>query len=425
MDSKIKILYVEDEESIREGLVPVLKYFSDQLFIATDGVEGLEAFKEHQPDIIISDIKMPNMNGIEMVKEIKEINPKQHIIFTTAHSESGFFMEAIESHVDAYILKPIDLDILEEKILELKEQIELKRKYKKQQVIIQEISAFQDNLLIVLNKDLQTIFLNQKCLHFCDVKNHKEFNDVYGCVSKLFLEDKNSYIPQEHKKENWIEQILALSDEKRIVSMYDRYDKKIKYLLLSLKNIPSTQHYILNFSEATNLTIEKNRFEERAFHDELTQIYNRAYFNEILQKELAKETRTHEPLSFVIFDIDKFKNFNDTYGHQMGDTILKELAAIVKSHSRASDTFARWGGEEFVLILPNTSLENAFKVAQSLREHITKHIFTDNLHVSCSFGVSLYRDGEDVKSFLHRADDALYKAKANGRDRVEIEEEQL
>ena len=420
MDSKIKILYVEDEESIRDGLVPVLHYFSEELFVATNGLEGLELFKKHQPDIIVSDIKMPKMNGIEMVKAIKEINPKQHIIFTTAHSESGFFMEAIEAHVDAYILKPIDLDILEEQILQIKEQIELKRKYKKQQVIIQEISAFQDNLLIVLDETLQTIFLNQKCLRFCNVKDHKEFNSVHGCVSTLFIDDKNSYIPK--KDANWLEDILSLSDEKRVVSMYDTDDESNKYFLLSIKCIDETQHYILNFSEVTNLTLEKNRFEERAFHDELTQIYNRAYFNEMLQKELAKAKRSKQPLTFVIFDIDKFKNFNDTYGHQMGDEILKELAKVVKESSRDSDTFARWGGEEFVIILPNTSLEDGFKVAQSLRKKIKEHIFTDGLRVTCSFGVSLYKDDEDLKKFLHRADEALYKAKANGRDRVEIEE---
>ena len=102
MDTKITILYVEDENSIRDSLVPILKFFSKELYLGVDGEDGLEKFKEYKPDLVISDIKMPKMNGIDMVKAIKEIDKKQHILFTTAHSESSFFMDAIDSHVDGY-----------------------------------------------------------------------------------------------------------------------------------------------------------------------------------------------------------------------------------------------------------------------------------------------------------------------------------
>ncbi|MEA2050276.1 MAG: response regulator [Campylobacterota bacterium] len=127
-------LYVEDEVGIRQSLSDVLKLFSKELYIAKDGLEGLELYKKNKPDIVITDIKMPNMNGIELVKEIKKIEPKQHIIFTTAHSESDFFMEAIEAQVDGYILKPIDLDKLEQKINSITAQINLQCKYEKQQI---------------------------------------------------------------------------------------------------------------------------------------------------------------------------------------------------------------------------------------------------------------------------------------------------
>ena len=126
MSNKISILYVEDELSIREGLEPVLKYLSDVLNIAVDGKDGLEQYIKYNPDIVISDIKMPKMTDIEMVKKIKEINSKQNVIFTTAHSESKYFLEAINLHVDGYILKPIDLDILENKIEEIKSNLILR-----------------------------------------------------------------------------------------------------------------------------------------------------------------------------------------------------------------------------------------------------------------------------------------------------------
>ena len=151
MNKNISILYVEDEEIIRDGLEPVLKYLSDELYVAKNGEEGFEKFKEYNPDIIISDIKMPKMSGIDMVKNIKKIDKKQHVIFTTAHSESGYFLDAINLHVDGYILKPIDLDVLEDKIDEIKTIINLKRAYKQQEKELKQ----KDIALIKQSKNAQ------------------------------------------------------------------------------------------------------------------------------------------------------------------------------------------------------------------------------------------------------------------------------
>lgn len=127
MNKNPTILYVEDEKGIRNELSRFLKHFSSELFVACDGMEGLDFFKKKSPDIVISDIKMPNMNGIEMVKKIKEIDPGQYIIFTTAHSESSYFMEAIEMRINGFVLKPIDLEILEEKLEYITNQINTKK----------------------------------------------------------------------------------------------------------------------------------------------------------------------------------------------------------------------------------------------------------------------------------------------------------
>ena len=126
MSKKPTLLYVEDEDGIRDELSRFLKHFCSELFIAKDGQEGFELYKKHLPDIIVSDIKMPKMNGIEMIKAIKEINPRQYILFTTAHSESNYFIEAIEIRINGLILKPIDLDSLSEKLQFIIDQIEMK-----------------------------------------------------------------------------------------------------------------------------------------------------------------------------------------------------------------------------------------------------------------------------------------------------------
>ena len=126
MAKKPTLLYVEDEDGIRDELSRFLKHFASELYVASDGKKGLELFKKHSPDIVVSDIKMPNMNGIEMVKAIKKINPRQYVLFTTAHSESSYFIEAIEMRINGLVLKPIDLDILAEKLDFITEQIDTK-----------------------------------------------------------------------------------------------------------------------------------------------------------------------------------------------------------------------------------------------------------------------------------------------------------
>ena len=300
MPTNPTLLYVEDEEGIRNQLSRFLNYFSEELFVAKDGREGLELYKKYLPDIVVTDIKMPNMDGIEMAKAIKAINPKQHIIFTSAHGEHDYFMDAIDMQANGYVMKPIDLDELE---VMLKEKLE---------------------------KSKEDILL-----------------------------------------------------EKR----YIEYQKIL---------------------------------EQRVYIDELTKIPNRAYFEKEFDREISRHNREKTPLSFIILDIDKFKDYNDNYGHQRGDDILKKLAKLIKENIRQIDMFARWGGEEFVCILPNTSIKNAKQLAQKLRKIIENNVFKDGLGVTASFGVAEWGDMDTKEAIIKRADEALYKAKKNGRNRVEV-----
>lgn len=119
-----------------------------------------------------------------------------------------------------------------------------------------------------------------------------------------------------------------------------------------------------------------------------------------------------------MLDLDKFKSVNDTYGHQAGDEVLKELALILKTNVRESDIVGRWGGEEFIIIAPNTNMEDAVKLAEKLREKISEFKFSFAGHKTGSFGVATYRVGDDEKSLIKRADDALYHAKESGRNKV-------
>lgn len=157
--------------------------------------------------------------------------------------------------------------------------------------------------------------------------------------------------------------------------------------------------------------------EQLTLIDPLTQIGNRRYFTEEFKKELEKSERYKKPLSLILFDIDHFKAINDSLGHHAGDTVLRELSARIHSQLRASDALARWGGEEFTIILPETALLNAVATAEKLRRAIESFPFHIQRQVTCSFGV-IQCDGESVESALDRVDGKLYDAKASGRNRV-------
>lgn len=152
--------------------------------------------------------------------------------------------------------------------------------------------------------------------------------------------------------------------------------------------------------------------------DPLTGIYNRAKFDSELKKYEAYRNRYGVPLSLIIFDFDDFKEINDTYGHLIGDRVIIDAVSIIKSRIRGTDVFARWGGEEFTILLPYAKLDAAVDLACRLRAEIEKYSFEGIGHVTCSFGVAELKDGEQVGAFLDRADKLLYRAKDEGKNRV-------
>lgn len=168
---------------------------------------------------------------------------------------------------------------------------------------------------------------------------------------------------------------------------------------------------------------QRRRLEEElrrlAATDPLTGIYNRRRFDELLSAEVHRAARYRTPLSFIILDIDRFKRINDTLGHASGDLILTRITALVAASIRADDIFARLGGEEFGVLAPNVTLAECGKLAEKLRAAVEQMAVGEVPRVTCSFGATEYRMGEAPDEFVKRADEALYRAKANGRNRVE------
>lgn len=196
-------------------------------------------------------------------------------------------------------------------------------------------------------------------------------------------------------------------------------DKNGLELWVSQTILPIIENGSLEGYDAFLIDItDRKEIERRSVLDPLTKIYNRTKIDESLETEIERSKRTGAVFSIVMADIDFFKKINDNFGHQAGDDVLVNFAKEIKSHIRKTDIFGRYGGEEFIIILPDTNKNGALKLAQKLRKTIEDFKFSENFKITSSFGVSSYQKDDDEMSITKRADDALYKAKENGRNQV-------
>ena len=178
---------------------------------------------------------------------------------------------------------------------------------------------------------------------------------------------------------------------------------------------------ITEIKNAQQELLAKNiALEELASTDRLTGIWNRRYFEKTTEKEMDRAKRYHQPLSLVMFDIDHFKRINDHYGHHAGDLVLMSVSRLIQDHIRASDSLARWGGDEFIILLPTLSGTEAMKISEKIRLLIGSHHFEDVGFITLSMGVAEFIPNETMWSWIKRADEALYVAKASGRNKVSL-----
>lgn len=186
---------------------------------------------------------------------------------------------------------------------------------------------------------------------------------------------------------------------------------------------------IINYRDITErklaeeaLQKSEQRYLELSIIDDLTQLYNSRHFYVQLEKEMERSTRYEQPLTLLLLDLDKFKVFNDTYGHVEGDYVLSRLGQVIKRCLRDPDSAYRYGGEEFTIILPMTTSNEGIITAQRIQNEFRKEAFSPapgkEVFVTMSVGISQYKSEEDMKEFVHRVDQLMYQAKKNGRDRI-------
>jgi diguanylate cyclase (GGDEF)-like protein len=429
----ISILYVEDESAIREGYARALQRISKNVHMAENGAEGLELYKKYRPDIIVSDIRMPQMDGIDMVKAIKRIDPECAFIFTTAYNDSNYMLEALELQANGYLQKPVQKKMLQDKIVKLAQNIlqrreseEQQKELERQKAILQNVLDHEKNLLVVTDFQ-KALFANRAFLETFGAEDVEAFNKNCIDITSLFLPFPG-YL---HKGlcdegEPFYDLVERSEDIKRMVTMIGAHGEPKAYHI----NISRIVHddlasFLISLTDITKMNIQKISTEKKAFHDALTGLYNRNKFDELFNLELNRIKRYGVQSSLVILDIDHFKRFNDTYGHLIGDKVLVSLAKTVSKSVRNTDIFARWGGEEFILLLPETPIESACLLVEKLRKEVSKIEIEEAEPVTASFGVTQLVKSDTLKSAFQRADEALYMAKGAGRNCVkcvEVEE---
>jgi len=267
---------------------------------------------------------------------------------------------------------------------------------------------------IFTTKDFLTVFSNQVNLNL-PVKSYMS-SPLETVSSNIKIFEALEYIKIKHFK-----RIVITNDDNEITGVITQSEL---LRLINNKWMELIRNRGTELSKMNKRLIEKSTIlEKNAATDFLTQLHNRRKFDTLILYEIEQIKRyKHADLSIILLDIDNFKTVNDTYGHDMGDSVLRDLAKILKTSSRESDICSRWGGEEFALSLSHTNIEEALLVAQKIRILIENYNFEKNLKITCSFGVAQYKITDTYESLFKRVDKALYEAKNTGKNKVTREQ---
>ncbi len=349
--------------------------------------------------------------------------------FISSNIEKNFDVFHLYFHKAAHKLEKIDTNKLQfdefislaksvntmiDSINKAHKELEWNQKY------LQAILEAQTNMVLVLSSAENDIIesANHAFLNYFEVENIEDFYYEYNSLTDVLKYEDLMLKDISINDKKWFEYILENpSATHKIVIERESMDDTF-IVTASLVDIENVDRVVIALHKVTELEEQRKMFEKEASTDTLTRIANRLKFNAVLEQQVEISKRYGDDLSIILLDIDNFKMINDTYGHQVGDNVLVELAVVIGESVRKSDTFARWGGEEFAIILPQTSIQTAKILAEKLREKVAGYSFSDNIDVTCSFGVAQYQNMEPISDFLKHVDDALYQAKSAGKNIV-------
>lgn len=476
-----EVLIADDNRLVAQVTGAIMEQAGYKVEYARDGIEAATKAYSHLPDLVILDIEMPKIKGYQVCRLLKE-DPMTFwipIIMLTGREHQSDMFWGLKTGADAYITKGFKPEQLVEKAEELvarsevhREAKELARKRRREvteEYVIAKITDLLDRKLF------ETTILNDIASLSGSLKNLEEtVVSVFRILASLFafqvgilllLDEREAYVyPSQPVGTAALEEAVERTVEVATGYAWDKGEDDLKTVVLDHgaveEDIPLGQAFfhlpltaqkrvygilavagqptpafrrdapsILSLvSNELSMILDNARLYEEAkklaITDGLTRIYNHRFFQELFDKEFKRADRYNTVFSLIMLDIDHFKNINDTYGHLLGDEILKEMAMLIKGCLRSMDVVARYGGEEFAILLPETELEDAIQTAERIRMAVKNHEFGSALGkriaVTVSQGVTSYPSpGIYNKSdMVAKADAALYQAKESGRDRV-------
>jgi len=424
------------------------------VIVAKDGYEAISQTKQHKPDLILLDVMMPGMDGFETCKKLKEDAEVSHIpvVMVTALSDIADRVRGLEAGADDFLTKPIN-DIalfsrvkslvrikvlLDELRLRDKTGLEMGVLGEGQNTFTQDVSG--TNILIVDDDVIQLKRLSDRLSQSYKVEAvSKPEGAINIALSGNFdliivstqLSDMDGLRLASHFKgqeETRSVPVLMLVDEDDTRAM-------LKGLELGVNDYIITPVDYNEMAARVKTQIRRKKYQDalksnyqqtisQAITDKLTGLYNRHYLDAHLDNMVRQSLSNNKPLSLVIMDMDHFKAVNDTYGHDIGDQVLKQLSDIIIKSIRSADLAARFGGEEFVVLMPETDAVQAKDAAERLRKTVENTAMkvtheVGQIHKTVSIGVAFLNEmGDSGQALLKRADEALFKAKHKGRNSV-------
>ena len=449
------ILTIDDEENIRDSFKMFLEDYDFQVLEATNGREGLEIFDKEKPDLVLCDLRMPEVDGLDVIEKITQTSPDTPIIVVSGTGIIGDAIEAIRRGAWNYILKPIqEMSVLLHAINQAMERSRL----------IIENRTYQEHLEEEVTKRTHALQKAVKDLNLSHIKlkdSEKKYRVIFDNLQDVYLEVQldgtiieispsisniSQYSREDLLKTNIGNIFPSSYDRGQLLTQLKENNKIFDYEMHLQDKDDSLVPCSLNASyifgddqtvdkisatlrDVTDRKQAEARIQHLAFYDALTELPNRRLLLDRLEQNISRARRYGHFGAMLFLDLDRFKNINDSLGHPIGDALLKEVSQRLLLDLRAEDTVSRLGGDEFVMLLSDLGSDepNAAALAQQKAENIKMKLaekyFVDGheLHITPSIGVAMFpakgseETGNDI---LRYADTAMYKAKDDGRDTI-------
>jgi diguanylate cyclase (GGDEF)-like protein/PAS domain S-box-containing protein len=418
---KIRVLIVEDEGLIARDIENMVKNAGyDICDVVSTGEEAIERAEKTQPDLILMDIILRGaMDGVEAAERIREhINVP--VIYLTAHTDENTLERAKLTEPQGYTLKPVEqkelLTVIEMALYKHQLEMKLREREGWLSTLLQSIGEG----VIATDRSGNITFMNPVAEKLTGWRQDESIAKPLPSILHLIDEENGKLIRLSLAELLSGNARIPLNGSVQIVN----YEEKIP-IELSTTIIKDDKDNVSGLVLVLHDLTERKRYEEKlrynAIHDHLTELPNRFLFFDRLNMALAHAQRDSHKLALLMLDLDEFKKVNDTWGHNVGDRLLRAVAYRLIHMFRKGDTIARLGGDEFVLLLPELPQgEVARNVAERILHSFTKSFEFDGLKISstASIGIAIFPDdGEDADTLTRNADIAMYRAKDEGRNR--------